>query len=79
MTNRRASATASTNDKALATFVAAKTEIDARLERLKALSDEHFGFDPDAINWGSVGSIESVAADLRRITDFLFGEGEFAK
>ena len=76
MTNHRAAAT---NDKALTAFVAAKTEIDARLERLKALSDEHFGFDPDAINWGSVGSIESVAADLRRITDFLFGEGEFAK
>ena len=31
------------------------------------------------VNWGSVGSIQSVAADLRKITDFLFGEGEFAK
>ena len=78
MTTRRASATATTNDKALAAFIAAKAEIDARLERLKALSDEHFGFDPDAVNWGSVGSIQSVAGDLRKITDFLFGEGEHA-
>ena len=35
-------------------------------------------FDPDAINWGAVGSLNSVAADLRKITDFLFGEGEHA-
>ena len=75
MTTRRACAT---NDKALAAFIAAKTEIDERIERLKALSDEHFGFDPDAVNWGSVGSIQSVAEDLRKITDFLFDEGEHA-
>ena len=39
MTTRR---TTATNDKALAAFIAAKSEIDAQLERLKALSDEHF-------------------------------------
>ena len=48
------------------------------LERLKALSEDHFEFDPDAINWGAVGSLNSVSADLRKITDFLFGEGEHA-
>ncbi|MCE8556325.1 hypothetical protein KBY29_18580 [Ruegeria pomeroyi] len=64
---------------ALAAFVAKKAEIDAMLARLQALSDDHFGFDPDAINWGSVGSIASVADDLAQITDFLFGEGEHAE
>ncbi|MCE8523574.1 hypothetical protein KBY30_21530 [Ruegeria pomeroyi] len=66
------------NDEALSAFIAAKAEIDTMLERLKALSDDHFEFDPDAITWGSVGSLNSVAADLRKITDFLFGEGEHA-
>lgn len=66
------------NDKALAAFIAAKAEIDARLERLRAFSADHFEFDPEAVNWGAVGSIQSVAADLRKITDFLFGEGEYA-
>ena len=47
MTNRRATAT---DDKALAAFVAAKAEIDTRLERLKALSDDHFETSPDEIN-----------------------------
>lgn len=74
MTNRRAA----DNSKAVDAFIAAKSEIDVTLERLKALSNNHFEFDPDAINWGAVGSLNSVAADLRNITDFLFGEGEHA-
>ena len=32
---------------ALDAFIARKTEIDAMLERLKVLSDEHFGVSPD--------------------------------
>ena len=67
------------SNKALDAFVGKKAEIDAMLARLRALSDDHFNFDPDAVNWGSVGSISSVASDLRKITDFLFGEGEHAE
>lgn len=78
MTTRRASATAATNDKALAAFIAAKTEIDARLERLKALSDEHFNAQPDEIHWGHVGDLQRYAELLRQITDAAFKEGEFA-
>jgi len=64
---------------ALAAFIGKKAEIDEMLARLRALSDDHFGFDPEAINWGAVGSIDHVASDLREITDFLFGEGEYAE
>ena len=39
-----------TNDAALAAFVAHKAEIDAMLERLAALSDDHFNAHPDEIN-----------------------------
>ena len=67
------------NSKALNAFLAAKHEIDSMLARIKTLSDDHFDFDPEAVNWGSVGSISSVASDLRKITDFLFGEGEHAE
>ena len=49
MTTRRA---AQPNDKALDAFIAAKAEIDTMLERLKALSDDHFETHPDEINWG---------------------------
>ena len=64
---------------ALAAFIGKKAEIDEMLARLQALSDDHFGFDPEVINWGAVGSIDHVASDLREITDFLFGEGEYAE
>ncbi len=67
------------HEAALAAFIGKKAEIDEMLARLQALSDDHFGFDPEAVNWGSVGSLDHVASDLREITDFLFGEGEYAK
>ena len=51
---------------------------DAMLERLKALSDEHFGYSPDEINWGDVGTLAHYAQLLKRITDAAFKEGEYA-
>ena len=67
------------NQKALDAFMAHKTEIDAMLERLRALSDEHFGVSPDDINWGHVGTLEHYAELLNRITDAAFKEGECAE
>jgi hypothetical protein len=74
MANRRAV----TNDKALAAFAAAKADIDARLERLKALSDDHFNATPDKIHWGHVGDLQRYASLLLQITDIAFSEGECA-
>ncbi|GAB4120289.1 MAG: hypothetical protein Kow00104_03340 [Rhodothalassiaceae bacterium] len=65
-----------TNDRAIAAFIARKAEIDAMLARLAALSDEHFGYAPDEINWGHVGTLASYAELLKRITDAAFQEGE---
>ncbi|MFN3727512.1 MAG: hypothetical protein ACK4SZ_14550 [Allosphingosinicella sp.] len=63
---------------ALDAFVAKKAEIDAMLERIKALSDDHFDTSPDEINWGHVGTISHYAELLKRITDAAFKEGEHA-
>ena len=65
--------------KALAAFIARKTEIDTMLDRLKALSDEHFHADPDTLHWGHVGDLEHYAGLLKRITDAAFKEGEHAE
>ena len=67
------------NTKALDAFIAAKTEIDAMLARLQALSDDHFETHPDEINWGHAGTLEHYASLLKRITDSAFGEGEHAR
>lgn len=65
-----------TNDMALDAFITRKAEIDAMLARLAALSDEHFGYAPDEINWGHVGTLAHYAELLKHITDAAFQEGE---
>ena len=67
------------NSEALATFMAKKAEIDTALARLTALSAEHFGADPDSLNWGHAGTLGFYAAQLRHITDAAFKEGEHAE
>ncbi len=64
---------------ALEAFVGRKAEIDTMLYRLKSLSDEHFGYSPDDINWGHVGTLAHYAELLKRITDSAFKEGEHAE
>ena len=67
------------HEAALDAFMTKKTEIDAMLSRLQALSDEHFNCQPDEINWGHVGTLEHYASLLKRITDSAFSEGEHAE
>ena len=74
MTTRRVTQ----NDKALDAFMTTKFQIDAMLERLKALSDDHFETHPNEINWGDVGTLNNYASLLRQITDAAFKEGEHA-
>ena len=64
---------------ALNAFTAKKAEIDERLARLQALSNDHFNAHPDEISWGHVGTLEHYASLLKRITDSAFGEGEHAR
>ena len=69
---------ATDNSKAVDAFIAAKTEIDAMLERLAALSADHFATHPDEIHWGHVCTLNHYRAKLREITDMAFSEGEHA-
>ena len=66
-------------DAALDAFLARKAEIDTMLERIQALSEEHFNAHPDEINWGHVGTLSHYAELLKRITDAAFCEGEHAE
>ena len=75
MTSRRAP---TDNTKALEAFMTTKFQIDAMLDRLRALSDDHFETSPDEISWGHVGTLNLYASLLRQITDAAFKEGEHA-
>lgn len=67
------------NTQALDAFIAKKAELDTMLTRLRDLSDDHFNWSPDKINWGHVGTLGHYAELLKRITDAAFKEGEFAE
>ena len=67
-----------TNDAALDAFIASKNEIDAMMERLVAHSADHFGYSPEDVTWGHVGTLDHYRARLREITDMAFCEGEHA-
>ena len=64
---------------ALTAFVQKKAEIDAMLRRLQSLSDEHFNYSPDGVDWGHVGNLEHYAELLKRVTDSAFNEGGHAE
>ena len=70
---------AKSKEQALAAFVSKKAEIDSMLDRLKALSDDHFGYAPDDISWDHVGTLGYYAEMLKRVTDSAFQEGECAE
>jgi hypothetical protein len=70
---------AKSKEEELAAFVSKKAEIDEMLTRLKALSDDHFNYSPDEIDWGHVGTLGYYAELLKRVTDSAFKEGECAE
>jgi hypothetical protein len=61
---------------ALDAFIARKLQIDAMLQRLTDLSADHFGVDPENVDWGHVGSLDHYVGLLRQIGDSAFAEGE---
>lgn len=69
----------STRGAALAAFTEAKAEIDAMLARLTAASADHFEIGPDEVNWGGVGALDEIRAQLCLVCGAAFGEGEGAQ
>ena len=54
------------NDRALSAFISRKAAFDALLERLAALSADHFGVSPNDVNWGHVGTVADAVLLLRQ-------------
>lgn len=63
--------TATQEHTALGAFVAILNEIDAHIAAIKAVSADHLGTHPDAINWGHVGSAKRALKLLREARETL--------
>jgi hypothetical protein len=79
MSPKSKSQIAKSEEQALAALIVKKTEIDEMLTRLQALSDDHFNYSHDDIDWGHVGTLGYYAELLKRVTDSAFNEGEHAE
>jgi hypothetical protein len=66
------------NQVALDAFLTRKAEIDRMLERLTALSGDHFNVSPCEINWGHAGTLAHDAEVLKRVTGAAIKEDEHA-
>ena len=64
-----------TKQTALDAYLTRTAAIHAKLERLQQLADDHFGHDPDAINWGHVGDLGRVEAGLDELLAIFGGDG----
>ena len=56
--------TMNTKPTALAAYFERTAAIQNKLAQLQQLADDHFGHDPDAIDWGHVGDLGRVEAGL---------------
>jgi len=61
---------------ALDAYFARTAAIHAKLERLQQLADDHFGHNPDAINWGHVGDLGRVEEGLDELLAIFGGDAE---
>lgn len=60
----------------LDTYLARTTAIHAKLAQLRQSADDHFGHDPDAIQWGHVGDLGRVEAALDDLLAIFDGQAK---
>lgn len=58
------------NTAAVAEFLAVRAEVLRLLASLTQHAADHFGTDPDALNWSHVGSAKKSRADLIELAKF---------
>lgn len=64
---------------ALDSFITTITEINARLDELKAYAENHMNYDPDSINWGHVSTAQHLLSALNELADQAYQRGEYAE
>ena len=54
-------------------FIITISEITEYLAELQEYVEDHMNFDPDTLNWGHVGSAQSLACSLKDLVDIKNG------
>jgi hypothetical protein len=68
------------HERALAAYLEHHAAAVALIARIQvAVANHDTAPDPEAITWGTVGSMEKTRQDLQALSDWLFNEGEYAE
>jgi hypothetical protein len=68
------------HERALAAYMEHHAAAVAFISRIQvAVANHDLAPDPEAISWGTVGSMEKTRHDLRALSDWMFNEGEYAE
>ena len=57
-------------------YLARAAAIRTKLDRLRQLADDHFGYDPEAIHWGHVGDLGHVDQALDDLLAIFDGQAK---
>lgn len=63
-----------TKPTAIDVYLARTAAILAKLEQLQQLAEDHFGHNPDAIDWSHVGDLGRVEAGLDELLAIFGGD-----
>ena len=68
------------HERALAAYMEHHAAAVALIDRIQfAVANHDLAPDPEAITWGTAGSMEKTRQDLQALSDWLFNEGEYAE
>ncbi|MFO7533904.1 MAG: hypothetical protein R6W93_15720 [Candidatus Limnocylindrales bacterium] len=68
------------HERALAAYLEHHAAAVALISRIQvAVANHDLAPDPEAISWGTVGSMAKTRQDLQALSDWLFDEGEYAE
>ncbi len=70
----RTTQTTPTTRTALDAYVRRYAFVREKIERLQQLADDHFGHDPNAIQWGHVGDLGRVEQALDELLAIFNGQ-----
>ncbi|MFT0532424.1 hypothetical protein ACMHYJ_06255 [Castellaniella hirudinis] len=66
------------NTQATDAYVELVISIQEKLAILQGAANDHFGADPDRIDWANVGDLTLTLNQLTDIADRITGQGEYA-
>lgn len=54
------------------TFINTSMRIQDLMEKLEAKIDDHYGFEPEEINYNHLGNVQEIEKKLKELVEFIY-------